>query len=282
MDTSPEPNTPVESGRGVWCSLITVTYNSASALREFWGSAGTPPDGVEWIVVDNASTDGSAELARSLGARVVQQTHNLGFSASNNVGLTTAQGRFIGFVNPDIRVDFDDLPRLLSIAERDRAIVSPQLLNGDGSLQPNGRGFPFLIDKVKNRLFNDDRLHDSYLLYATSGERKVCWLMGAAVFGLRADIDLFGGWDDHFFLYYEDKDFSLRAWAAGIAVEVVSGVTWTHGWARETTSASATPWKREFSSMAKFYRRYPEFLLSRGGAARRHPQIQRAVFGTAR
>lgn len=55
-----------------------------------------------------------------------------------------------------------------------------------------------------------------------------------------------------------------------------------HGWARETTTASATPWKRELSSMSKFYRRYPEFLLTRGAAARRHPRIERDVYGRSR
>ena len=52
--------------REPWCSLITVTYNSRAALEEFWSGAHDMPEGVEWIVVDNGSTDGSAELSRSL------------------------------------------------------------------------------------------------------------------------------------------------------------------------------------------------------------------------
>jgi len=131
-----------------WCTLITVTYNSGAALTGFW-THGKIPDGIEWIVVDNSSQDGSAQLARDLGAAlVIELSQNKGFSAANNLGLAAARGEFIGFVNPDVRVNFDNLPELNRIALLENAVVSPQLLNSDGSLQPNGRGFPFLVDKV--------------------------------------------------------------------------------------------------------------------------------------
>ena len=57
-----------------WCSLITVTHNSRLALEEFWGKNDKLPADVEWIVVDNASTDDSADLAESLGAIVIRLT----------------------------------------------------------------------------------------------------------------------------------------------------------------------------------------------------------------
>lgn len=263
-----------------WCSLITVTHNSRLAIEEFWGKNDKLPVDVEWIVVDNASTDGSADFAESLGARVIRLTENLGFASSNNAGLKVAEGGFIGFVNPDVRVRFSDLRMLEKVAHERQAVVSPQLLNADGSLQPNGRGFPFLWDKIENRLGAEEKLHGRYLLFSeTDAPRMVCWLMGASVFGSHETIDKFGAWDPHFFLYYEDKDFCLRAWKAGVPVALVPSAEWTHGWARETSSLSAMPWKREFASMFKFYRRYPEFLMPRAVASRRHPRINREVYG---
>ncbi len=266
-----------------WCSLITVTYNSRRAIDEFWGKNQKPPAGIEWIVVDNASSDGSAEAAEAAGAtRVVRLLENRGFSFSNNAGLEVAAGEFIGFVNPDVRVDYGDLPLLRAVASDRHSIVAPQLLNSDGSLQPNGRGFPFLLDKVRNRLSSGDRLEGRYLLFSDSDEpRAVVWLMGAVIFGERADIDKFGAWDPHFFLYYEDKDFCLRAWRADVPVALVPTARWTHGWARETTSISANPWKREFASMFKFYRRYPEFLVPKAVAFRKHADIVHDVYGTS-
>lgn len=263
-----------------WCSLITVTYNSGDALEEFWGTAGRPPQGVEWIVVDNSSTDGTPEIAERLGATVIRLADNRGFSAANNVGFEQSTGRFVGFVNPDVRVRFEDLRALSEVAVAEHAIVAPQLVNADGSPQPNGRGFPFLLDKVRNRIGSAEKLTGRYLLFASGdAPRAVCWVMGAVVFGTREDIERFGAWDPYFFLYYEDKDICLRAWKAGVRVLLDPRVEWQHGWARETTGFRLAPWRREIASMAKFYWRYPEFLLRGRAAARRHPMIQQEVFG---
>lgn len=268
------------AGSVPWCSLITVTYNSSRALTEFWDHGERLPDGVEWIVVDNGSTDDSAEVAERAGARVIRLAQNLGFSAANNAGFAASSGSFIGFVNPDVRVQYGDLKILQATAKSEDAIVGPQLLNADGTRQPNGRGFPILGHKVLNRLGRESQLEGSYLLYAESTlPRSVCWLMGAAVFGEREAINKFGAWDPHFFLYYEDKDFSLRAWNAGLRVMIEPRAQWTHGWARETKGLNAMPWRRELASMAKFYARYPEFLISPALAANKHKRINNEVYG---
>jgi len=257
-----------------WCTLITVTYNSAATLAEFWQRP--LPDGVEWIVVDNASTDDTADVADRLGAHVIRLGANKGFSYANNIGRQAARSEFVGFVNPDLRIDEAGLRELREIALSRGALVAPQLVNADGSLQPNGRGYPLLTAKIRNRLRGGD---PRYLLLAHGSEpRPVCWFMGAAVFGAVEAFDRVKGWDPHFFLYYEDKDICLRAWAAGLEVLVSPRARFVHGWARETTRFSVAPWRRELASMAKFYRRYPEFLLGRRISARVHPDVESAVF----
>lgn len=273
-----KPDTSDPEPADVSVSLITVTYNSAETLRRCWGSSPPPPH-VEWIVVDNASTDGSAQAARELGATVVDAGGNLGFSVANNLGLQRARGAFVGFVNPDVVVAFDELPRLEAVARAHGALVAPQLLNEDGSEQPNGRGFPFLVAKVRHRLRGGDA---TYLLRSDDGEpRPVCWVMGAALLGQRSVFESIGGWDDRFFIYYEDKDIGLRAWAAGIPVLLVPAARWVHGWARETTALRWAPWRHEIASMTKFYTRYPEFLRGAGSGRRAHPLAAAEVYGAA-
>ncbi|WP_447942590.1 glycosyltransferase [Microbacterium aurum] len=260
-------------------SLITVAHNSAETLRRCWSATRLPAD-TEWIVVDNGSSDDSAAVARALGARVIDAGANRGFSAGNNLGLQHASGSFIGFVNPDVVVDVDSIGELVATARRRRALVAPQLLNLDGTEQPNGRGYPLLVAKVRNRLRGGDA---AYLLRSGDGEpQPVCWVMGAAILGDRALFEVLGGWDARFFLYYEDKDICLRAWAAGIPTLLVPGARWTHGWARETTSLHWGAWRREIPSMVKFYRRYPEFLSGPRASARAHPEIDAAVYGADR
>lgn len=258
-------------------SLITVAHNSADTLRRCWGAATVPPD-VEWIVVDNGSSDDSVSVARGLGATIIDAGSNRGFSAANNLGLERASGDFIGFVNPDVVVDFETMEDAIAVASEHRALVAPQLLNLDGTEQPNGRGYPLLTAKMRNRLRGGD---PAYLLRSRDGApRAVCWVMGAAILGDRAVFEELGGWDPHFFLYYEDKDICLRAWEAGIPVLLVPTARWAHGWARETTSFRWAAWRREIPSMVKFYARYPEFLKGLRSSRSAHPGIEHAVFGT--
>jgi len=240
-------------------TFITVTYNNAVTLKEFWG--GEIPEWAEWIVVDNASQDNTSQIAEQLGAsRVITLESNVGFGSANNVGLRAAQGLFIAFANPDVTVNFESMKVLAQAIDRTGGIVGPQLVNPDGSLQPNGRGLPTLASKVRNRLPHKFGI-PGYQLFAHKGQLiRVDWLIGAAVLGRKETFDAIGGWDERFFLYYEDSDIGLRAWLSGLSVELVGDANWIHGWARETTQFRLDPWKREIASMAKFYSRYPSLL----------------------
>lgn len=265
-------------------SFITVTYNSARALRTYW--ANSVPEGVEWIVVDNRSDDDTVAIATSLGARVVQLDQNIGFGAANNVGLRASNGAYIAFVNPDLTVDFSTLPTLERAVVEVGGVVGPQLLNPDGSPQPNGRGIATLPSKVRNRLKPlTDR--SGYQKTAERGEIvPVDWLIGAAVVATRETFDTFGAWDERFFVYYEDSDLGLRAWKTGSTVHLIGDVQWIHGWARETTSFNVDAWKRELASMAKFYSRYPALLgpvrFARWMHAYSNPALRAQVIPDAR
>lgn len=249
----------MHASRTATWSLVTVTYNNSSVLKRYWSGRELPAD-VEWIVVDNDSSDDSVAVAESLGAKVVALSKNCGFSGANNVGFDHASAPYVAFVNPDVTVDFDSLDSLRQILDSKNVIVAPQLVNDDGSLQANGRGWPFLLHKIRHRLA-PTTLNGSYRLFTSENENKqVAWFIGAAVAGKREIFAKLGPWDNRFFLYYEDSDLCLRAARQGYPSVVCGGVRWVHGWQRETSSFSFTPWKREIASMIKFYLRYPELL----------------------
>ncbi len=241
-------------------SLITVSYNSAQDLARFWGNFASQDD-VEWIVVDNCSTDDSVAVARRLGARVIPLPENLGFGGANNVGFRASRGEYVAFVNPDVTADAADLaPLAAHLAQHPTDLVSPQLVNGDGSDQPNGRGLPYLAYKITNRL-KPEKLVGTYLRIAADSDAVECdWVMGAVVAGARERLAVLGPWDTRFFVYYEDSDLGLRNRKAGGRSVVLGSIRWLHGWARETTTASAAAWRREIPSMVKFYLRYPRLL----------------------
>lgn len=251
----------MNTGAGVTWTLITVTYNSAEALAHF--AAQPVPEDVEWLVVDNASVDDSVATATRLGARVCALPRNIGFSAANNAGLSVARGRFVAFVNPDVTVDYDDLPVLSRYldAAAEPLLLAPQLLDPDGTAQPNGRGVPTLRRKVAHRL--NDHHQEGYRIFADTHTRRcIAWAMGAAVIGHRSTFAALGGWDERFFVYYEDHDLGLRAWRQGVPVVLMGDVRWIHGWARETSGRSWAAWKLELDGMVKFFSRYPTLLAT--------------------
>ena len=251
----------MSSGTGeIQWSVITVSYNSAHDLAEFWKGYRADRN-LEWIVVDNASDDDSVAVAERLGARVISLQKNLGFGGANNIGFHSSRGRYVVFVNPDVSLKMSDLATIadhLDIYPKD--LASPQLIHPGGGTQPNGRGMPYLAYKILNRL-RPRALEGRYLMIAAEDEVRTCdWLMGAVVAGARQHLKSLGPWDTRFFVYYEDSDLGLRNKLAGGRSVVLGSIRWVHGWARETKTASASAWRREIPSLLKFYSRYPRLL----------------------
>lgn len=259
-------------------TVVTVTYNSERFLDERW--AGLVSERVEWLVVDNASQDNTVSRAAELGATVIPMGRNAGFAVANNVGTSAARGEFVLFLNPDIHPEVRDLASLREAVESVGGLVSPQLLNPDGSRQPNGRGLPFLVDKFGHRNVKLPGARPSEYLPHDGGLalEPVAWVIGAAVAARRQEIDKIGGWDERFFLYYEDHELGLRAWRRGLSVHIVSGIRWVHDWQRETSGFRLKPWLREFASAAKFFRLYPGLLWA---TAKRRAALS-AKYGTPR
>lgn len=245
-------------------SFITVSFNSADQLARFWRD--DRPEDVEWIVADNASKDDSCDIAKAAGARVLELPTNRGFAVANNIGLASARGVYTAFVNPDVAVDWRSLGALAAEIDSTGGIVAPQLVDVDEPLrlQPNGRNLPFPKRKVANRdvLPSLFPVRD-YAVRAQPGERRqVVWVMGAAVLGRTETFRRLSGWDERFFLYYEDHDLGLRARLSGLTVTLLGDVRWAHSWARATAGQplSRAHWY-ELQSAWRFYRKYP-WLLS--------------------
>ncbi len=251
-------------------TVVTVTYNSAKTLAACWSD---PDRDYDWIVVDNNSTDDSVEVAEKLGARVIALPQNVGFSKANNIGVREATTPYLLFANPDLVVCNSGLAPLADHLDRYGGLVAPQLLSADGTPQPNGRGFPYMTAKLGNRtIWPFSWLHSSYRIFAAPGEaRWVSWFIGAAGAARRSDFLSIGGWNERFFLYYEDAEVCLRAWRHGLPVAVLGDVRWVHHWGRATNSLR---WSKahtmEVRAARIFYSMFPEFVLGVPLARWRH------------
>ena len=202
-------------------SAVVVTYNGLPHIERTLESVA----GLETVVVDHGSTDGTVERVRERfpEARVVEQ-ENLGLAAGWNRGIRETAAPYVLVLNSDAWVVGDAAERLARFAEGipRGAWVAPRLLNPDGTLQPSVRGFPTPWRLATEYLFLRKLAPRSHVLNAFYGAgfrhdevREVEFAKAAAFLLRREAFDEVGPFDEAFFLFSEETDWSYRARAAG-------------------------------------------------------------------
>lgn len=216
-------------------SIVLVSYNSAEVLGEAIRSI---PPGHQVIVVDNASRDGSAELARSLGATVLEMPDNLGFGTACNRGAAVAVHEKLLFLNPDARFDPGALPALARAFESYPASVAfnPRILNADGS------GF------FRRRTI---LLPRPYWLRPPPpvADTRIIMASGAALLVRKDAFERLGGFDEAIFLYYEDDDLSARIVKSGGTMHYVHDAVVRHLHAKSSPDSPALSAFRDYQAM---------------------------------
>ncbi|BCJ92306.1 glycosyl transferase [Terrihabitans soli] len=193
-------------------SVVGISYNSASTLRGFLESI---PEGVTRIVVDNASSDGSAEIAERAGASVVRLPKNLGYGAACNTGGEAAETRFLIFANPDIRFRPGALEALVAAAERN----------------PNAAFNPRMYSRGKQLFRRRSRLLPQFGRFGGAlpdGDCSIPVLSGACILVRREHWQKIGGFDPAIFLFHEDDDFSLRLQQIGVELRLAAAAVIEH------------------------------------------------------
>jgi len=219
-------------------SVIIVNFNTGPHLAECLSSldAGLASCNYEVVVVDNASSDGSEAVAEerewtsysaSPRVRLLRRPTNTGFAAAANLGARTSTADLLLFLNPDSIVVPGFLEALIEDLHADprRAAVAPCVINEDGSPQGNARADPTMMtglfgrSTLLSRLFPSARLaRRNVLLPEGQAAVSVDWVSGACMLVRRAAFDQVGGFDERYFLYWEDADLCLRLRRAGWGV----------------------------------------------------------------
>lgn len=202
-------------------AVVIVTHNSAHVAGDLLDSLPAALDGLtaDVVVVDNSSTDGTAELlAARAGCRVVRSA-NIGYAAGINRGVREAmRAEAILVLNPDVRLYPGSLPPLLAaLQEPNVGIAAPQVLSPEGTLEFSLRREPTLLRALgltRTRLAIFSEYVSNPSDYARP--RTVDWALGAVILMSRQCYDALDGWDETFFLYSEETDLALRAREAGL------------------------------------------------------------------
>ncbi|HZU79415.1 MAG TPA: glycosyltransferase family 2 protein [Acidimicrobiales bacterium] len=192
----------------------------------------------ELVVVDNASTDGSADrlVHADEGVQLVRAGANLGYGRAANRGMRLLGTPFVLVANPDLLVHEGALARLAAVLEADPtlAIAGPKLLNEDGSRYPSARRFPSWTDAAGHALLGtwipDNPFSRRYRMsdLEASEVTPVDWVSGACFLARAEVLRELGGFDERYFMYMEDVDLCWRARLAGHGVVHVPDAVVTH------------------------------------------------------
>jgi N-acetylglucosaminyl-diphospho-decaprenol L-rhamnosyltransferase len=202
-------------------NIVIVTYNSEDVIGDLLDSLPAALGGLDAdvIVVDNDSTDGTADFAMAHGGCRVIRSANVGYGGGINRGVHAAvRAEAILVLNADVRLHEGSIPLLMkALQEPYVGIVAPQVRSPRGELQLSLRRAPSLpralgLSRTRLAIFSEYITKPSH--YTSS--RFVDWALGAILLISRQCYDALGGWDESYFLYSEEVDFSLRARDIGL------------------------------------------------------------------
>jgi hypothetical protein len=250
-------------------AAVLVNYNAGAELERALRSISDELAGHPWeaVVVDNASTDGSSAAVEAFAAnvRLMSNSANVGFARGVNQGLAATNAPFVLIMNPDCRLMAGAIAALRAVldAHPPCAIAGPRILNPDGTVQGSARGDPDMLTGLFGRTTLLRRIVP-FLPIARrnvvvdeairSGQASIVvdWLSGACMLARRDALDAVKGFDERFFLYWEDADVCRRLRGRGYHVRYVPGATAIHrvGQSSRTARASAI---RAFHESAYLY-----------------------------
>jgi GT2 family glycosyltransferase len=207
-------------------SVIIVNWNTQELLEKCLRSiyAQNMDISYEVIVVDNASSDGSAAMVKERFADVVliANQRNCGFAAANNQGLAVAKGVYVLLLNSDTVILNNAIGKAVALMPPDAAVLGARVLNGDGTLQPTCFMYPSAMNMVlsstylyklfpKSRFFGRERMS----WWGRDDARQVDVVTGCFMLVRREAIDEVGLLDERFFVYGEETDWCYRFSKAG-------------------------------------------------------------------
>ncbi|RPJ82531.1 MAG: glycosyltransferase, partial [Acidobacteria bacterium] len=193
-------------------SVVTVNWNGKGHLETLLPSVAVL-EPREIILVDNGSSDGSQEFVRSRypAVRIVQNETNRGFAQPNNLAAEVAQGRYLAFVNNDMRVDLEWISAALARMTGSVVCAGSRILDWSGEkIDFNGSSLQYLGYALQRDIGQPWR--------SVGNPDRILFPCGGAMVIEREVFLRVGGFDEDYFAIYEDVDLGWRLWLAGYEV----------------------------------------------------------------
>lgn len=244
-------------------SIAIVSYNTRDLLRACLRSLQTHSDAanLEIIVIDNASRDGSAHMVRQEfpDVQLIESAHNSGYGAANNRALQEARGEFVWILNSDTTIESATIATMLEWmrAQPRCGAIGTRLILPAGTTQPSCALDPslfavFIEQTYLDKLMPGNRYAGSYAMtdWDYNDLREVPQVCGASLLVRRAAWRALGGFDESYFMYFEDTDLCVRLREAGWKIWYLPAARVHH----HLGASSAGAW-RERARMVAHYNR---------------------------
>lgn len=180
---------------------------------------------------------------------VIHNRHPKGFGQNHNAASLRAKGRYFCVLNPDIRLQNDPFPILISeLADASVGVSGPSIVNAQGKPEDSARNFPAPLELLGKLFGGRSSINEEQ--WAATNEPD--WLAGMFLMFPKGVFDKLGGFDESYFLYYEDVDICLRLWLAGYRVRLCRSTSAIHE-ARRTSRRNLKYMYWHLSSMLGFF-----------------------------
>jgi len=210
-------------------SVIYVYYNTPFELAQSIASVEENSKGIglEIIVVDNDSPKKIPKtLEKKKNIKIIKNKKNVGFGKGCNIGAMVAQGEYLLFLNPDTVVSKSAISEMLkTLRKKNIGIVGPKMLDEDGNTLPTINSFLtfralFVVYSFFNTMFKKNPISKRFWLYDLDRdkEQKVDVLSGACLMLKRTTFEKVEGFDERFFMYFEEQDLCSKIKRNGLAV----------------------------------------------------------------
>lgn len=248
-------------------SFIIVNYNSGNLLKKTVESVLNNVNNINYeiIIIDNNSNDTSLSTVQSHNSvRIFKLERNLGFAKANNVGAKLAKGVLLYFLNPDATIEDHNTSLLINdfSIESNIGIAAPKILNIDGTLQFSARKFPsflrlFFYTYGVGKLFKTSYI-TNYKLECEDHENVIYpdWVSGAGFIVPQKLFLELGGFDEDFFLFYEDVDLCKRISDLGFKIKYNPNVIVKHKWGGASKDLKEFIQREDLKSRLIYFRKH--------------------------
>lgn len=254
-------------------SIVIVSWNTKRLLAECIESihAGPPEGNFEIYIVDNASTDGTAQMLAEHYplTHLIVNPENVGFASANNQAIDQCQGRYIILLNPDTKVLPGTFQTLIEYMDQHpRAGANgPMLLNPDGTLQTSCYPIPTLSKELWRLLHMDKLAHyGTYDVHSwdATRPREVEVIQGACLVLRKEALDQVGILDGDYFMYTEEVDLCDRLLTAGWQIVWIPRAQVIHYGGQSTQQVATEMFLRLYESKLLFFRKRRGVLAANG------------------